>query len=75
MNIKQGKIYASVKKISGASQYLIKVPDGIDYKLDSNWTLNVVSLRYRNAFSVTWITPKISTGITYNIDQMDSDIV
>ncbi len=29
LNIKQGKIYASVKKISGASQYLIKVPDGI----------------------------------------------
>lgn len=29
LNLKQGKIYASVKKISGASQYLIKLPNGI----------------------------------------------
>lgn len=29
LNLKQGKIYASVKKITGASQYLIKLPNGI----------------------------------------------
>jgi hypothetical protein len=29
LNLKEGKIYASVKKISGASQYLIKLPNGI----------------------------------------------
>ena len=29
LNLKDGKIFASVKKISGASQYLIKLPNGI----------------------------------------------
>jgi hypothetical protein len=29
LNLKQGKIFASVKKLSGASQYLIKIPNGI----------------------------------------------
>jgi hypothetical protein len=29
LNLKQGKIFASVKKITGASQYLIKLPNGI----------------------------------------------
>ena len=29
LNLKEGKIYASVKKLSGASQYLIKLPNGI----------------------------------------------
>jgi hypothetical protein len=29
LNLKQGKIYASVKKLSGASQYLVKIPNGV----------------------------------------------
>lgn len=29
LNLTEGKIYASVKKITGASQYLIKLPNGI----------------------------------------------
>jgi len=29
LDLKKGKIYASVKKLSGASQYLIKLPSGI----------------------------------------------
>jgi hypothetical protein len=45
---------------------------GLDYKLDSNWTWNIVNARYRNAFGVTWITPKISTGVTYNIDSSNA---
>ncbi len=43
-----------------------------DLKLNSQWTWNVFSLRYRNAFDYTWITPKIATGITYNIDKTDA---
>ena len=43
-----------------------------DLKLDSHWTWNVFSLRYRNAFDYTWITPKVATGITYNIDKTDA---
>ena len=39
-----------------------------DIKLDDHWTWNAVNARYRNAFNVTWITPKVSTGITYKID-------
>jgi len=29
LDLKKGKIYASVKKLSGASQYLVKIPNGI----------------------------------------------
>jgi predicted porin len=39
-----------------------------DYKIDDNWTWNVFNARYRNAFDVTWITPKVSTGITYKFN-------
>ena len=44
----------------------------LDYKLDSHWTWNVIQARYRNAFTETWITPKVQTGITYNIDSTDA---
>jgi hypothetical protein len=44
----------------------------IDWKLDSKWTWNVVNARYRNAFNLTWITPKVATGVTYNIDARQS---
>ena len=43
-----------------------------DYKLSDNLTWNVFNARYRNAFSVTWITPKVSTGLTYKIDGSNS---
>jgi len=43
-----------------------------DFKLNSQWTWNMFSLRYRNAFDYTWITPKVATGITYNIDKTDA---
>ncbi len=39
-----------------------------DWKLDDHWTWNVFNIRYRNAFDVTWITPKVATGITYKVD-------
>jgi len=39
-----------------------------DWKLNKQWTWNVFNLRYRNAFNATWETPKIATGVTYNID-------
>ena len=39
-----------------------------DVKLNDHWTWNAFNARYRNAFSTTWITPKISTGVTYKID-------
>jgi hypothetical protein len=48
------------------------VQAALDYKLDSHWTWNVINGRYRNAFNATWITPKVSTGVTYNIDATDA---
>jgi hypothetical protein len=39
-----------------------------DLKLDDNWTWNAFNVRYRNSFDGRWITPKISTGITYKFD-------
>ena len=39
-----------------------------DLKLDDHWTWNAFNARYRNAFNVTWITPKVSSGFTYKID-------
>jgi len=39
-----------------------------DWKLNKQWTWNAFNLRYRNAFNATWETPKLTTGVTYNID-------
>jgi hypothetical protein len=36
-----------------------------DLKLNSQWTWNIFEVRYRNAFEYTWITPKVTTGLTY----------
>lgn len=43
-----------------------------DLKIDDNWTWNVFNARYRNSFDGRWITPKISTGITYKFDSTSS---
>jgi len=40
----------------------------VDWKLDSKWTWNVINARYRNAFAGSWFTPKLATGVTYQID-------
>ena len=43
-----------------------------DWKLSKQWTWNVFNFRYRNAFSTTWETPKLATGVTYNIDSTNA---
>jgi hypothetical protein len=43
-----------------------------DWKVDSHWTWNVINVRYRNAFDRTWITPKVTTGVTYAFDSQNS---
>lgn len=40
----------------------------LDWKLDSKWTWNVINARYRNAFAGSWFTPKLATGVTYQLD-------
>lgn len=43
-----------------------------DWKLTKQWTWNVFNLRYRNAFNATWETPKVTTGVTYNINSTNA---
>ncbi|MDP8996042.1 MAG: hypothetical protein M3O03_03430 [Pseudomonadota bacterium] len=43
-----------------------------DLKIDDHWTWNALNARYRNAFNTTWITPKVSTGITYKFDSANA---
>jgi hypothetical protein len=43
-----------------------------DLKLNDNWTWNVFNARYRNAFNVTWVTPKVATGVTYKINNANA---
>jgi hypothetical protein len=43
-----------------------------DWKLNQQWTWNVFNLRWRDAFSFTWKTPKITTGVAYNINSRSS---
>ena len=43
-----------------------------DWKLNPQWTWNMFNLRYRNAFEYVWETPKVSTGVTFNIDSFDA---
>ncbi len=44
----------------------------LDDKIDANWTWNVVNVRLRQAVGVQWFTPKIQTGVTYNIDSSNA---
>jgi hypothetical protein len=48
------------------------ITGAVDWKVDSHWTWNVINARYRNAFDRTFLTPKIYTGVTYNIDAADA---
>ncbi len=43
-----------------------------DLKLSDHWTWNAFNARYRNSFDGRWITPKVSTGITYKFDSTSS---
>jgi hypothetical protein len=43
-----------------------------DLKLSKQWTWNAFNLRWRNAFNATWETPKVATGVTYNIDSTNA---
>jgi hypothetical protein len=40
-----------------------------DLKVNSQWTWNVFNVRYRDAFNFRWVTPKVATGLTYNINK------
>jgi hypothetical protein len=62
------QIKASKTNVNPSAVYYALYLAG-DLKLNSNWTWNVFNLRYRDAFSYTWITPKVATGITYNINK------
>jgi hypothetical protein len=43
-----------------------------DWKLTSQWTWNVFDVRWRDAFNYTWETPKVATGVTFNLDPYDA---
>lgn len=40
-----------------------------NWKIDDRLTWNVVNARYRNAFSQDWVTPKLTTGVTYAMSE------
>jgi hypothetical protein len=50
--------------------YVVNV--GLNMKISDNWTWNVFSSRWRDAFEGGWRTPKIYTGLTYAIDAQNS---
>ena len=52
--------------------FYYSISGAVDWKVDPHWTWNVLNVRYRNAFDRTWITPKVQTGVTYNIDAADA---
>ena len=55
---------------SPAGYYAFNV--AADYKIDKLLTWNVVNVRYRNAFSYDWLTPKVTTGFTYALSPTGS---
>jgi hypothetical protein len=48
---------------------------GLDMKINANWTWNVVSARYRDAFEGGWQTPKVISGFTYAVDRQNAVFV
>jgi hypothetical protein len=67
--------YSSTSATSPAVGAYYLVSGTVDWKLSSKWTWNVVNARYRNAFSETWVTPKVATGLTYQIDPRQATYV
>ncbi len=57
-------------KNADVAYYLVSLAG--DWKLNKQWTWNVFNVRYRNAFNATWDTPKVATGVTYNIDSFNA---
>ena len=47
----------------------------VDWKLDNKWTWNVVSARYRQSFAHEWFTPKLATGLSYQVDARQTTYV
>ncbi len=43
-----------------------------DLKMTPKLTWNAFNLRYRNGFDATWVTPKVSTGLTYEVNSSKS---
>lgn len=63
---------ASSSTDNNDSFFYYAIAGAADWKLDSHWTWNIINARYRNAFDRTWLTPKVTTGVTYNIDATDA---
>ncbi len=46
--------------------YVVNI--GFNLRLSDQWTWNAVNARWRDAFEGGWQTPKIASGLTYNVD-------
>jgi hypothetical protein len=57
---------------AGASELYYAATLAADIKLNDQFTWNLVQVRYRNAFNTTWITPKVQTGFTWNVDKQNA---
>lgn len=54
---------------SDSAAELYYVATGLaDVKLDDKWTWNIVNMRYRSSFAHVWVTPRVTTGLSYQID-------
>ena len=65
------KVIVGASHTTDSAPYYLVTLAG-DYKLNASWTLNVFNVRYRNSFDGYWVTPKISTGVTYSISPSDA---
>lgn len=55
---------------AGIGYYLVALAG--DLKMTPKLTWNMFNVRYRNGFDATWVTPKVATGLTYDIDVHDA---
>lgn len=58
-----------------ASEAYYAINVSADYKIGNGLTWNVINARYRDAFSGDWATPKVTTGLTYALDDVSSAYV
>ena len=74
LDLKSGKIYASVKKLSGASQYLVKIPNGIagvrgtEFSISADGSTSVFHTRGNDGLVLSLTMTDGSTS-TFVIDQ------
>lgn len=64
--------FATAANTANSSETYYAATLNVDWKINDQFTWNVLGLRYRDAFNAQYNTPKASTGVTYALSKADA---